>query len=367
MKTKIFLAAGLLASAIGYGQTSALYPLNSTTAGTANVFVGSNNSLGLSNTFVGASAGNSLASDFNTFVGWAAGANSQGTLNSYFGAAAGRFNINGNNSFFGYRSGAESTSASSAFFGYDSGRNAAGNGNAFLGNFAGRYSEGDYNVLIGHSAGLGTSTVKLGSNNVLIGREAGKIATGSGNVLIGYNAGSTLTGASSSNKLFIANSATVNPLIYGEFKAGSNQAQLKFNAQKVGIGYESGSFAFGAFPDLTSLPNGSTYRLFVRGGIYAKEVRVSSLLWADYVFANDYKLMSLKETEQYINTNKHLPNMPSAAEVEEQGIEMGNIIKLQQEKIEELTLHAIANEKTVDELKKEVEELKAAVQLLLKK
>ena len=59
--------------------------------------------------------------------------------------------------------------------------------------------------------------------------------------------------------------------------------------------------------------------------------------------------------------------MPSAAEVKEQGIEMGNIINLQQEKIEELTLHLIEQEKRNDEQQKELDTLKAQMHLLLNK
>jgi hypothetical protein len=75
------------------------------------------------------------------------------------------------------------------------------------------------------------------------------------------------------------------------------------------------------------------------------------LVWPDYVFAKEYKLMPLHEVEQHIKTNGHLPNMPSAAIIEKDGIPMGDIIIRQQEKIEELTLHLI-------EIKKEIEALK---------
>ena len=105
--------------------------------------------------------------------------------------------------------------------------------------------------------------------------------------------------------------------------------------------------------------------------IWAQEVRVRTDLWADYVFAEDYKLSSLKEVEQYISENGHLPNVPSAKQVMEDGIEVGEMTKIQQEKIEELTLYAIAQDKQIDaqqkmleEQQKQIDELKAAVKAL---
>ena len=67
--------------------------------------------------------------------------------------------------------------------------------------------------------------------------------------------------------------------------------------------------------------------------------------------------MPLQEVEKHINENGHLPNMPSAAEVEKDGIAVGDIIKRQQEKIEELTLYLIEMKKQNDELQKRMEAL----------
>ena len=106
---------------------------------------------------------------------------------------------------------------------------------------------------------------------------------------------------------------------------------------KVGIGTTN-------FPTTIGNANIENYKLFVTGGILTEEVRVNTT-WADYVFDNDYDLKSLEELEAYIKQNGHLPNVPSAAEVEAEGIEVGEITKIQQEKIEELTLYIIAQEK----------------------
>lgn len=108
-----------------------------------------------------------------------------------------------------------------------------------------------------------------------------------------------------------------------------------------------------------SIGNVSTpgnYSLYVEKGILAEKVRValkSSSDWADYVFKKDYKLMPLTELEAYIQTNQHLPNIPAAEQVKKEGIDLAEMnIKLL-EKIEELTLHIIEQQKQIDALKKE--------------
>jgi len=93
------------------------------------------------------------------------------------------------------------------------------------------------------------------------------------------------------------------------------------------------------------------YLLSVNGKIMAEEVRVQlDSAWPDYVFSNDYNLMSLKETASYIKQNKHLPGIPNAKTVEEEGIQLGEMNKMLLEKIEELTLHVIDLSKKVEAL-----------------
>lgn len=102
------------------------------------------------------------------------------------------------------------------------------------------------------------------------------------------------------------------------------------------------------------------YSLFVYGGIKAEEITVSlSSTWADYVFAPDYKLLSLEATEDYITKNNHLPNIPSADEVADNGVSLGEMSVMQMEKIEELTLHLIQVNKEKEALEKRLEVLEA--------
>lgn len=95
------------------------------------------------------------------------------------------------------------------------------------------------------------------------------------------------------------------------------------------------------------------YKLFVQGGIKAQKVKVEIAAengWADYVFAKDYKLMPLKEIESYINTNGHLPEVPSTDEAIKNGIELKEMNILLLKKVEELTLHLIDQNKRIEGL-----------------
>ena len=85
-------------------------------------------------------------------------------------------------------------------------------------------------------------------------------------------------------------------------------------------------------------------KLAVNGTITAKEIKVESG-WSDFVFDEDYDLASLGEIESYIRKNKHLPDIPSAKEVEQQGIAVSEMFAKQMQKIEELTLYLIKLEK----------------------
>ncbi|MDD2688513.1 MAG: hypothetical protein WC142_04325, partial [Bacteroidales bacterium] len=90
--------------------------------------------------------------------------------------------------------------------------------------------------------------------------------------------------------------------------------------------------------------------------IYAQEVEVRldamDKYWPDYVFANDYNLMSLKELEAFIKINKHLPKIPSSTEVKENGVQLGEMNAVLLEKIEELTLYIIELEKRISEMER---------------
>jgi len=87
------------------------------------------------------------------------------------------------------------------------------------------------------------------------------------------------------------------------------------------------------------------------GALRCKEVKITLTGWPDYVLDKDYNLMPLKELEKFITENNHLPEVPSAAEVEENGVQLGEMNAILLKKIEELTLYIITLQKQINELK----------------
>ncbi|WP_207511237.1 hypothetical protein [Longitalea luteola] len=104
--------------------------------------------------------------------------------------------------------------------------------------------------------------------------------------------------------------------------------------------------------------NPGSFKLAVEGKIAARGVKVTTAVFADYVFDSTYHLRPLAHVEQYINQNKHLPGMPSAKEVEKEGgFELGEMNVKLLEKIEELTLYVIELKKENEQMKKEIKEI----------
>lgn len=311
----LLLTSGVFAQTTSFNQNSADLP-------------------GYGGTYIGYRSGNgSLSGTYNTFIGMYSGyKNTTGFYNTALGAFSGQSNTTGNrNTFVGLSSGRSNTTGyGNVFIGENSGRaNITGNGNIFLGQNSAYYkTSGDYNLFLGQNSG---------QNNV----------TGARNVFLGFQAGYNEVG---NDKLYIENSNSTNPLIYGDFE----EDKLVFNGKvSTGLGNDS-------FPTTTAGGTDiSDYTLFVKGGLLSEELRVLTG-WADYVFYDSYELKSLNELENFIDENGHLPNIPSAAEVESSGIEMGEITKLQQEKIEELTLYTIQQQKEIDELKQLMNEFLAS-------
>jgi len=98
----------------------------------------------------------------------------------------------------------------------------------------------------------------------------------------------------------------------------------------------------------------------IAGRVCAKEVIVSlsgSPCWPDFVFDKEYKLPTLSEVEQFITENKHLPDVPSAAEVEANGVNIGEMNAVLIRKVEELTLYIIEQEKLMKKLEKQLSEI----------
>lgn len=284
--------------------------------GVANAFFGAytgqNNSTAGRLTFIGFKAGNAnTTGEYNTFVGSSAGfSNTTGRMNIFLGGSTGYYNVSGRlNTFVGYATGFNNTT-------------------------------GESNTFFGSNAGFNNTT---GQRNTYLGQTAGNNSlTGNGNIFVGYKAGYKELG---SDKLYIANSDTINPLIHGDFAA----KQLVFNG-KVGVSTST-------FPTTVGGADVSSYKLFVKGGILTEEVRIRTS-WADYVFKPEYQLKDLASVEKYIKENGHLPNVPSEKTVQNEGLSLGEIAKIQQEKIEELTLYLIDLKKISEKQQAEIDQLK---------
>lgn len=111
---------------------------------------------------------------------------------------------------------------------------------------------------------------------------------------------------------------------------------------KVHIGHEE------------SNPPTADYNLYVEDGVLTEAVKVANPQdWSDFVFAQGYHLRSLNDVEQFIKTNKHLPDVPSEKQIIEQGYyDQHEINKILLQKIEELTLYVIELNKSLDMVKR---------------
>lgn len=125
------------------------------------------------------------------------------------------------------------------------------------------------------------------------------------------------------------------------FNTSDNTEKMRINANgKVSIGTSDEDFT----------PN---VMLTVKGAIHAREVIVDLTgPLADYVFKSSYKLMPLHQVEQFVKTNSHLPEIPSAAEVQKNGLSIGEMQNKLLQKIEELTLYVIEQQKRIEQLER---------------
>ena len=381
-------------------------------------FQAGRNSQANDNVFIGHQAGMATTSGgSNVYIGTGAGLMSTTSYSNVFiGTSSGRYNITGvDNTFTGSVSGLSNVSGSyNTYTGvYAGSGNRTGNNNVATGHKAGYFSIGaDNNTMIGAEAGYNTQS----ANNVMVGYGTGRTnATGSSNTFLGFQAdaggaelnNATAIGANAkvniSNALVLGNGVNVGigtsspttklHLVSGQSnKSGlrlanltsSSLATLKSQTKfltvddkgNVVLGSITSSGRLGVEEGWTNrgshLRNANAggviigegiektpeeYNLFVSKGILTEKVKVairSTDEWSDYVFANTYQLKPLSEVEQYVKANQHLPGVPSAQEVVEQGVDVAKMNAKLLEKIEELTLYLIEQQKELVMLRQQM-------------
>jgi len=187
--------------------------------------------------------------------------------------------------------------------------------------------------------------------------------------VVDFMAGLYVTQKESSPGLGLINRGTVlqyvngnptNSLIHKGFVEFNNPATANTTIAAVSFGSnyqefmrinQNGRVRIGSGANDIKTPAG--YKLFVEDGILTEKVQVAiktTADWADYVFADKYNLMPLNEVEDFVKDNNHLPNVPSAADMVEKGLDVAKMDAKLLEKIEELTLYIIQQNKRIEAL-----------------
>ena len=364
--------AGNYNTSIGYYAGSTLegvdntflghYSGRFTEYGEANLFAGYmsgyNNYEGMYNVFLGYRAG--VLSDnasSNTFVGSSAGAyTTYGSSNVFLGGMAGYSNTTGgNNVYIGLSAGYNSTGSSNVFIGKFAGYNETGSHKLYIANTSTSepliYGEFDNNLLAVHGKlGIGTTTPEAGL-------QIGQGVVNQGIIFRGLilDGGWSDTDTRSQNLITFKATDNVNS---DPFDDTSGESLKNFhigivtNSQYYNPGTSRFSIIKGGQERFSVSADGKVgigtvspaYSLDVCGTIRAKEVKIDldgTCTVPDYVFKEGYQLMGLQELEQFVQTNHHLPEIPSENEMHENGV---NLMELQMkllQKIEELTLYTI--------------------------
>ncbi|GAB4032003.1 hypothetical protein GCM10028809_29340 [Spirosoma gilvum] len=385
------------------------------------VFVGSkagySNTIGTFNTFIGHNAGlSNTIGRFNLFLGYRTGRDNQwGELNSFLGTSAGEHNTEGHyNTFLGAYAGFDNLTAdSNVFLGCYAGRsNVGGNSNTFVGTGAGYANNFGYsNTFIGFYAGAGNTN---SYNNTFIGGRAGELnttgyqntflgfmagsknTTGSNNIIIGPKSGTAII-TSDDNVLMGYNSQAEDGLqnaiaLGANSRVSASNALILGHQVNVGIGTSAPASKLEIVADetdqsglrLSSLTNMSRtthvtdqFLTVNEQGDVVKaryQLRINTPNeWSDNVFSPTYQLRSLSSVAAYIDQHRHLPNVPSAEQVAKDGIDLVKINAILLEKVEELTLYSIQQDKTIQAqqlelqtVKQEQAELKRLLNQLLK-
>lgn len=190
------------------------------------------------------------------------------------------------------------------------------------------------------------------------------LTNGAMNILSGGNfniSGGLSNIFSNSNKIY-AGSSVISPSGYNygtlnvqNIQATDNGLMVKTGAQSTySLALYTSSNTNNAIEVYGSSTTTANFKVTGGGMVYARQYTAMLGAFPDYVFENNYKLKSLSELKYYISINKHLPNMPTAAEVAKNGAELGELNRLLVEKVEELTLYILQLEERMLEIEKQL-------------
>jgi trimeric autotransporter adhesin len=377
------ISAGRITSPLSSANTSFGLNANPNSTGTKNTTIGlsslQNNITGISNTAIGVSSlQNNTSGSNNTSIGvqslqnntigiWNSGfavntlaKNTTGNFNTATGVNALVFNITGSwNSSLGVAALQNNTDGNyNSALGYSSlTGNTIGNYNTALG----FNSNVGVNNLINATA-IGAHAYVSQSNSLILGSISGvNSATANTSVGIGTTSPAAqlhTTGTVKFAGLTMNTTATRVVVSDVDGNIAYKDATSYWNISALGtnniVNNNIGGVIIGS--SITTLSPG--YKLYVQDGILTEKLKIRLRTnWPDYVFNNDYPLQPLSEIENFIKLNKHLPGIPSAEHVKQEGIEVGETNALLLKKIEELTLYLINTDKEIKALQKKVTEL----------
>ena len=237
--------------------------------------------------------------------------------------------------------------------------NETGDGYFQIGNPNGLHLRFDNNEILARTSDSPSSLfLQYWSGNLLLcDNNAGRVGVGTSSpqAKLHITDGADVS-LSSGGELVLGSTSGTNLAMDGnELQARNNDAASTLFIQASGgdvllTPNETGQVGIGVSASV-NMPS-DDYLLAVDGKIISEEVRVEiSGAWPDYVFDNNYALPSLEELEVQIHTQGHLPGLPSAKQVKEEGILLGEMQRVMLEKIEELTLYVIALQKEIDACK----------------
>jgi len=200
---------------------------------------------------------------------------------------------------------------------------------------------------------FGSKSVTTGENSqgIFIGHKQYAIMSGQHALFQQYSSIYSVVGTANTGYIDFNAPATTNTTV--------SALRFGFDTSEFMRINQDGKVRIGLGTNDIKTPDG--YKLFVEDGILTEKVKVAvktTTNWADYVFAADYKLMPLNEVEKYTKENNHLPNVPSASQMVENGLDVAQMDAKLLEKVEELTLYLIEQQKQIESLKSEITVLK---------